>query len=345
MKKIGILHGKETSFPEAFVDRINSKKVSGIQAERAVVDELMQGEPTPYAVLIDRISQDVPFYRAYLKNAALNGTAVLNNPFWWSADEKFFNNCLSTKIGVPVPRTVLLPSKSMPPDTSAQSFRNLKYPLDWERMIEYLGGFPLFMKPHSGGGWKSVYKIHNFEEFFAAYNETDTLVMMLQEAIEFDSYFRCYCLGGKYVRIMDYEPRNPHHLRYAAEHQVGQDLRDQMHAYSLRLCHALGYDFNTLEFAVRGGIPYAIDFCNPAPDADLHSVGADNFEWVVENAANMAIERAQAHRDGVSNLTWGTYVNQSAAGQAPAIPGAPNPGMNGAPKPERGAGKATRSKK
>ncbi len=81
MKKIGILHGKETSFPEAFVARVNSKNVKGVAAEPTHVDELMQGNPTPYAVMIDRISQDVPFYRAYVKNAALNGTAVLNNPF------------------------------------------------------------------------------------------------------------------------------------------------------------------------------------------------------------------------------------------------------------------------
>ncbi len=315
MKKIGILHGKEVSFPEAFVARINAKNVKNIHAEPVLVDELMQGNPTPYAVMIDRISQDVPFYRAYLKNAALNGTAVLNNPFWWSADEKFFNNCLSTKIGVPVPKTVLLPSKEMPPDTSGQSFRNLKYPLDWERMIEYLGGFPLFMKPHAGGGWKNVYKIHNFDEFFNAYNETNTLVMLLQEAIEFDAYFRCYCLGGKYVRIMDYEPRNPHHLRYVADHKVSAELRQQMHDLVLRINHYLGYDFNTVEFAIRDGIPYAIDFCNPAPDADVNSVGEENFEWVVENAANMAIERAQAHMDGGNNLTWGQYVQDSVAGR------------------------------
>ncbi|MEQ1744807.1 MAG: hypothetical protein ABMA02_05245 [Saprospiraceae bacterium] len=317
MKKIAILHGKETTFPEAFVARVNAKNVKGVHAEPALVDELVQGNPTPYAVLIDRISQDVPFYRAYLKNAALNGTAVLNNPFWWSADEKFFNNCLSTKIGMPVPRTVLLPSKEMPPDTSGQSFRNLKFPLEWEKMLEYLGGFPLFMKPHSGGGWKSVYKVHNFDEFFAAYNETNTLVMLLQEAIEFDAYFRCYCLGGKYVRIMDYEPRNPHHLRYVADHKVSKALRDEMHAHVLNINAALGYDFNTVEFAVRGGIPYAIDFCNPAPDADVNSVGEENFEWVVETAATMAIERAQAHKDGANNLTWGTYVSEAANGRLP----------------------------
>jgi glutathione synthase/RimK-type ligase-like ATP-grasp enzyme len=320
MKKIGILHGKESTFPEAFVARINAKNIKGVQAEPTLVEELMQGEPAPYAVMIDRISQDVPFYRAYLKNAALNGTAVINNPFWWSADEKFFNNCLATKVGVPVPKTILLPSKQMPPDTSAQSFRNLKYPLDWEKMIEYLGGFPLFMKPHAGGGWKNVYKLHNLDEFFTAYNETNTLVMLLQEAIEFDAYFRCYCLGGKYVRIMDYEPRNPHHLRYVANHKVPAALRAEMQDYVLRLCHGLGYDFNTVEFAVRNGIPYAIDFCNPAPDADVHSVGEENFEWVVENAANMAIERALAHKDGADNLTWGTYLRGASKGELPSAP-------------------------
>ena len=317
MKKIGILHGKEKTFPEAFVERINSKGIKGIHAERTLVDELMQGEPTPYAVMIDRISQDVPFYRAYLKNAALNGCAVLNNPFWWSADEKFFNNCLSTKIGVHVPKTVLLPSKQMPPDTSADSFRNLKFPLDIDRIIDYLGGFPLYMKPHSGGGWKSVYKVENMDELWEAYNETETLVMMLQEAVSFDAYFRCYCLGGKYVRIMDYEPRNPHHLRYVADFKPSKALLAEMTDLVYKINHNLGYDFNTVEFAVRDGVPMAIDFCNPAPDADLYSVGEENFEWVVENAANMAIEKALAHKEGANNLTWGNYVSGATQGIVP----------------------------
>ncbi len=214
MKKIGILFGKENSFPPAFVERVNSKGVKGVEAEFVKVEELIQGKPSGYAVIIDRISQDVPFYRAYLKNAALTGTAVMNNPFWWSADEKFFNNCLSEHIKVPVPKTVLLPSNQRPDDTSEQSFRNMKFPLDWEGMVEYLGGFPLYMKPHSGGGWKSVYKVTSFEDLFAKFNETGQLVMMLQENIDFDAYFRCYYLGGDRVRVMPYEPRNPHHLRY-----------------------------------------------------------------------------------------------------------------------------------
>ena len=308
MKKIGILYGMERSFPEAFVEHINKKGLKDIQAEPVVIDMVSQAEPTDYAVIIDRISQDVPFYRAYLKNAAITGTAVINNPFWWSADEKFFNNCLAVKIGVPVPKTVLLPSHDRPTDTSESSFSNLKFPLSWEKIFEHIG-WPAYMKPHAGGGWKSVYKLTGPDDFFKAYKETSQLVMMLQEEIIFEDYFRCYCLGRKYVRIMQYEPRNPHHLRYQSQAgPASQKLLQQVHDYVLDLCIALGYDFNTVEMAVRNGIPYAIDFCNPAPDADVKSVGQENFDWVVEHASKMAIERAQSQQVGKDNLTWGKFV-------------------------------------
>lgn len=313
MKKIGILHGMERSFPEAFVDRVNKMGLKDIKAEPVLIDKVQQGDPTGYAVIIDRISQDVPFYRAYLKNAASTGTAVLNNPFWWSADEKFFNNALALKIGVPVPKTVILPSYEKPTDTQDNSFSNLKFPLGWEQIFSHIG-WPAYMKPHAGGGWKSVYKLRGPEEFFDAYRQTGQLVMMLQEEIIFDDYFRCYCLGRKHVRIMQYEPRNPHHLRYVVEKgPASEKLLKKVHDYVLALNHSLGYDFNTVEMAVRDGVPYAIDFCNPAPDADVASVGQENFEWVVEHAAKMAVERAESSKEGQDNLTWGTFVSNGVA--------------------------------
>ena len=192
MKKIGILFGQESSFPQAFVDRINQKAEKNIMAEFVRIDKVMQAEPSGYSVIVDRISQDVPFYRAMLKNAAICGTAVINNPFWWSADEKFFNNALAVKIGVPVPKTVILPSKDHPDDTSDKSFRNLAYPLDWEGIFNYVG-FPAYMKPFDGGGWKEVYQIKNLDDMWDKYNKTKQYVMMLQEEIIFDDYFRCYC--------------------------------------------------------------------------------------------------------------------------------------------------------
>ena len=317
MKKIGILFGQENTFPAAFIERVNEKKIKGIVAEPVSIDVVQQADPTEYAVIIDRISQDVPFYRAYLKNAAIGGTAVINNPFWWSADEKFFNNALAEKVGVPVPKTVLLPSHTRPNDTNEGSFRNLKFPMDWQRMFDHIG-FPAYMKPFAGGGWKNVYRVENAQDLFNKHAETNQLVMMLQEEILFESYFRCYCLGGKNVHIMQYEPRNPHHLRYVQNAApVEKKLLKKIEELTIKLNQALGYDFNTVEFAVRDGVPYAIDFCNPAPDADIHSVGQENFEWIVENAANLAIEKAKAHKEGQMNLTWGTFVKDQFAAKAP----------------------------
>jgi glutathione synthase/RimK-type ligase-like ATP-grasp enzyme len=315
MKKIGILFGQERTFPQAFIERVNSKNIDGITAEQVRIDKVMQGEPTEYSVIIDRISQDVPFYRAYLKNAALTGTAVINNPFWWSADEKFFNNCLATKINVPVPKTVILPSRDLPQDTTELSFSNLAYPLDWDNIFKYVG-FPAYMKPFAGGGWKNVYKLNSMADFFDKHAETGQLVMLLQEEIVFHEYYRCYCIGGKHVRIMPYEPRNPHHLRYVADFKPSEEKLQEMEEIVLRINKYLGYDFNTVELALRDGVPYAIDFCNPAPDADRNSVGEENFAWVVETAANYALEKAQSYQEGRDSLTWGEYVKTSANKQA-----------------------------
>ena len=310
MKKIGILCGQERSFPMALIEKINSKGIENIQAEPVRISKAIQGEPSGYAVILDRISQDVPFYRTYLKNAALTGTAVINNPFWWSADDKFFNNCLMTQIGVPVPRTAILPSFELPEDTTSDSFSNLTYPLDWDSIFHYVG-FPAYMKPFAGGGWRNVYRLENKEDFFQKHTGTGQLVMMLQEEIQFEAYYRCYCIGGKYVHVMPYEPRNPFFQRYAAAFTPSEEQLRQMEEIVLRINHYLGYDFNSVELAYRDGVPYAIDFCNPAPDADLASVGEQNFAWVVENAANYCIERALAQEAGKDNLTWGEYLKRS----------------------------------
>lgn len=310
-KKIGILFGMEDTFPWAFIDKVNELGKGDFEAEAVRIDKLEQGADYGYAVIIDRISQDVPFYRAYLKNAALTGTYVINNPFWWSADEKFFNNCLMTKIGIPVPKTILLPSNERPDDTEATSFRNLAFPLDWDYIFDYVG-FPAYMKPHDGGGWKSVYRVDSPEDMWTKLKETEQLVMMLQEEIVFDDYYRVYCLGKKYVHIMPYAPTNPHHLRYATTPKTkGKELKALMKTikdYTIKINEALGYDFNTVEFAVRDGIPIAIDFCNPAPDADKNSVGQENFDWIVEHAAKFAIEKAKGYKPGKSNISWGDFV-------------------------------------
>ncbi|PUZ22545.1 Glutathione synthase/RimK-type ligase, ATP-grasp superfamily [Chitinophaga costaii] len=339
MKKIGILFGQENTFPQALVEKINSKHATGITAELVQIDRVIQGEDAGYAVIIDRISQDVPFYRSFLKNAALSGAAVINNPFWWSADEKFFNNALAIKLGVPIPKTALLPSFELPVDTKHESFRNLVYPFNWDHIFKYVG-FPAYMKPFAGGGWRNVYKLWDQQDFYDKHKETGQLVMMLQEEIIYDSYFRVYVIGGEYVRIMHYDPRNEPAQRYNANYDVDAALLAKIEEYAIKLNQYLGYDFNTVEFAVRNGIPYAIDFCNPAPDADVHSVGQENFDWVVETVAQYAIARAKAQKPGQDNLTWGHYL-RDAVGRTPLATEAPAKG----PLKTAGANGATPSAK
>ena len=307
MARIGVLYGMEESFPPALVDRINALGVEGVRAEHLKVGGVRMAVPSGYHVIIDRISHDIPFYRSYLKNAALNGTKVINNPFWWSADDKFFNYALATKLGVAVPPTVLLPHKKHPEGTTDRSMRNLEFPLDWQGIFDYVG-FPAFLKPHDGGGWKSVYKVNSPDELFAAYDESGDLCMTLQGAVKFQEYFRCYVIDRQHVHVMRYDPGAPHHLRYVPGNPPAPpDLQKRMVGDALTLCGALGYDLNTVEFAVEDGVPYAIDFMNPAPDAGLESVGQDNFNWVVDAVAKMAVARALAPPE-TPELHWARFL-------------------------------------
>jgi len=325
MKRVGVLFGMENTFPPALVDRINGMN-AGVIAEAVQLGATTMDDSTPYDVIIDRISQDIPYYRSYLKNAVLSGAHVINNPFWWSADDKFFNYSLAAKIGVAVPKTVLLPSHKHPPNTTTQSMRNLVFPLPWKQIFEHVG-FPAFLKPHSGGGWKHVYKIHNEGDFFHYYHQTDDLVMTLQEGIEFESYFRCYVIGQEQVHVMAYDPRRPHEERYVKNPPPTDQALEQRIVKDCRLlCQALGYDINTVEFAVRNGIPYAIDFLNPAPDADYHSVGAENFTWIVNALAELAVQRALAH-DGnnLRDYRWRTFLTGDSGGNATRAPDPSSP--------------------
>jgi hypothetical protein len=306
-KIIGVLFGMENTFPGALVERINSMNHDGISAEFVQVGSVCLDKPPAYSVIVDRISHDIPFYRAFLKHAVLNGTQVINNPFWWSADDKFFNYSLAAKLGVAVPPTVVLPHKHYPEGTTERSMRNLEFPLNWDEIFEYVG-FPSFLKPVDGGGWRDVHHVHNRDEFFHAYDQSRDLCMTLQGAVKFNEYFRCYVVGQEKVHIMPYDPRRPHHERYLLDPpEYDKKLLKRVEKDSLTLCKALGYDLNTVEFAVEDGIPYAIDFMNPAPDADLHSVGQKNFDWIVEKVAHLAVKKAKSGPD-ISEFHWGAFL-------------------------------------
>ncbi|HEY8461776.1 MAG TPA: hypothetical protein VIM99_15405 [Blastocatellia bacterium] len=300
--KIGLLVGMENTFPPALIEKINGMN-AGVTAEYVKVGGVKMGEPTPYRLIFDRISQDIPFFRSYLKNAVLNGAIVVNNPFWWSSDEKFFGYSLATKLGLSVPKTVLLPQKSYKQGITDASLRNLEFPLDWDGIIEHVG-LPAILKPHDGGGWKNVYKVNSKEELWECYDRTGELAMMLQEFIDFTAYARCYCVGRREALVMPYDPKNRRYLPQEELKSIPGDLQDRMVRDTLLINEALGYDLNTVEFAIKDGVPYAVDFTNPVPDADIWSVTEPYFNWVTDAVARMLVDYAKNNKPTSAYHRW-----------------------------------------
>lgn len=299
--KIGVIVGREWSWPPAFIDEVNRRK-AGVVAEFAKLGGTRMNEPVPYRVLVDRISHEVPYYRSYLKNAALQGARVVNDPFMWTSDDKFFEASLADRLGVASPRTLVLPNKEYVPGiVHNESLRNLIYPLDWEWITEYVG-VPCVLKDAHGGGWRDVYIVHSVEELIYRYNQSGLLTMIVQEYIRWENYARCMCLGMDEVLVMKYDPRT---RTYFPEHDFEPKLYQRIRRDALALVQALGYDMNTVEFAIRDGIPYAIDFMNPAPDMDINSLGETHFRWCVTHMADLCIRLAQSGDSTRDRYVWG----------------------------------------
>ena len=294
-KRVALMVGREWSFPPEFIKAVE-RRDAGVVAEYAKIGAPRADEAPPYDLLIDRISHEVPVYRSYLKHAALHGVAVVNDPLMWTADDKFLGTSLAHRLGVAAPKTVVLPNRSYVPGiVPEESLRNLEYPLDWQAVVDYVG-LPCILKDAHGGGWKEVYVCRSLDELIHHYNESGLLTMIVQEFIEWEHFVRCLVIGRGDVLPMKYDPKG---RKYIVEHaHMSPELGKRVVDDALKLVRALGYDMNSIEFAIRGGVPYAIDFMNPAPDMDVHSLTPEYFGWAVERMADMAVRLATAARDG-----------------------------------------------
>ena len=320
VKKIGVMVGREWSWPPAFIEEVN-RRDEGVVAEYLKIGGTKMNEPNEYAVIVDRISHEIPYYRTYLKNAVLQGTVVINNPFWWSADDKFFGACLADALGVKHPRTIALPSHSYIEGVVEESLRNLEYPIPWEDHVNAVGGFPVILKPAWGGGFKSVFKLHNFEQLFDAYNSTGTECMILQECIEWEKYARCMCIGKDNILVMKFDAGAPWPHRYF--HEPGfltDDEGRQVLDGARKLNEALGYDMNTVEFAIKDGVAYAIDFTNPAPDMDVNSLTEHYFPWAVNAMADLCIDLAKGKRQQTKiSYQWDSLLTANVPSSARTV--------------------------
>ena len=321
MKKVGLLCGREFSFPPAFIERVKTLGAKdGVTGEFVRLGGTRMDEPAKYRVIVDRISHEVEYYRGYLKHAVLEGSYVINNPFWWTADDKFLNYCVAAKLGVAIPKTVLLPQKGYPKDVdiNAESLHNLEYPIDWDGLLDYVGR-PAILKPYSGGGWKHVYKVHTKEELLAAYDQTSPYCMTLQEFINFTQYVRCFTFGKTDILPVHYDPKD---RRYIVDHKyLSAEIGERVVKDAQTINVALGYEMNTIEFAIQDGVPYAIDFLNPAPDFERDRITAFYFEQVVDRMARLVIDRALSGDVSNSWPRWEEMVGIKAGTQEGGVAG------------------------
>ena len=321
--KVGLMCGREYSFPPAFIERVNELGAAhGITAEMVSLGGTRMDDPAEYRVIVDRISHEVEYYRGALKHAVLQGVYVINNPFWWTADDKFFNYSVMAKLGVAIPRTVLLPQKAYPSDVdlTAESLRNLQYPIDWDGLLDYVGR-PAILKPYSGGGWKHVYKVNDKEELLAAYDRTAPYCMTLQEFIDFGLYVRCFTFGKTDITPVAYDPRE---RRYLIEHEyLSPALGARVVRDAQTINQALGYEMNTIEFAIKDDVPYAIDYLNPAPDFERDRITDFYFRHVVEKMSQLVLDRAL---NGHPAQCWPRWEEMLGIGRPAGFVGAPGTG-------------------
>src|SRR6187402_1682494 len=187
MQKIGLIVGREWSWPPAFIEEVN-KRGAGVVAEYVQLGTPAMDGPVEYAVVVDRISHEVPFYRTWLKHAALRGTVVINNPFMWSSDDEFFGATLATSLGIAHPKTALLPNKEYIPGIKHdESLKNLVFPLDWKAAVEYV--------------------CHTMDDLLRHYNESGQITMIIQEFIKFEQFIRCVCIGQEDILPIHYDPK------------------------------------------------------------------------------------------------------------------------------------------
>ena len=287
-KLVGFIIGREKEMPDTVMDILNTR-YDGIQAELVKMGGTFLDEPVPYNVIIDRMSHEIPYYHAYVKYAALSGCTIINNPFVWRNDTKFFGGALMRKMGIRTPRTAVLPNKDVDTDTVPDSFRNLSYPMNWQAIIDYIGS-PAIFKDVRSGGRRFAHRVNNVEELIQRYDESGTRTMILQQVIESDHQYHCMVIAGEKTMLMPYSLETG---RYFMGHgELDARLSDEMTAIALKIAHLYGYDINMTEFVLQGDEVYLINATNPSPLIGRDLMTEPQFDWICNEIADLAARRA-----------------------------------------------------
>jgi hypothetical protein len=247
------------------------------------------------------MSHEIPYYRAFLKQAWVRGTVVVNNPFTTAADDKFLGVIQSYRQGVKVPRTAVLPNKRAETENVPESFRNLVYPLDWQGIVDYVG-VPAVLKDSQTGGRRLARRVSSVDELISAYDESDTRTMLLQSVVESDLHLHCFVIGGHRTMIARYSVDGSGHRE--VPNGISSSLLLSIENMAQVATAVYGYDINLVEFVVQDDEAILINPTNPVPQMEVHLMSEQQFAWCVDEIASLAVEIAEGRREAGPVPEW-----------------------------------------
>jgi len=285
---IGLLLGAEEDWPRAFesiLRRVGPLSVDGathtVSSERLTIEPFDLTDPVRTDLVIDRLAYWYYHPREWLKKAALvDGTYLLNSPFTFQSMEKHSAYCAMLRLGLKVPDTILVPYKN-PVDNVRWAYTSTRYnrPFDLDAIADRLG-YPLYMKPFDGGGWRGVSRVNDRADLHRAYDESGEMLMHLQATVDYDHFARALSIGPE-TMVMDFRPEQPMHRRYAVTHDFLSPSAGRQAAQVSRIVNAFfHWEFNSAEMLVQGDDVYPIDYANACPDVAVTSLHY-YFPWAI----------------------------------------------------------------
>ena len=287
VKLIGFIIGREHEMPDEVMRIINEQ--AGMRAELVKLGGTFLDDVVEYDVIIDRMSHEIPYYRTFVKFAAVNGCYIINDPFVWANDTKFLAAAVLRKLDVKTPRTMVLPNKDIAADTVPDSFRNLVYPMNWQAIIDYIGS-PAIFKDVRSGGRRFAHRVNNVDELIQRYDESGTRTMILQQVIESDHHYHCLVIGGEQTLLLPYAFDEARYV--ASDRTLSDSLVQRMTDMACQLSRVYGYDINMSEFVLDGDEIYLINATNPSPLIAHDLMTQEQFDWACAEIAALAIRRA-----------------------------------------------------
>lgn len=323
VKRIGLSLGADICWPLCFehmMKRLDLKIPVGgdtvrFDVERVTIEPFNLSQPVKYDVVVDRLTHWYHTTREWMKKAVVHDDVyVLNNPWSIQSNEKHTSYAAMMRLGMPIPTTWMIPPKSY--DVATQP--DVKATLNQYGKLFDVGavgdavGWPMFLKPYDGGGWRNVTRVKDKAAALKAYNDSGRSVMHAQASVEgFDLFVRCIGFGPQ-THCIKYDADAPMHDRYTmATDYMPQKDYDHLRKITLTINSFFGWDFNSCESLRRDGTWFPIDFANACPDSQVTSLHF-HFPWLVKSYLRWSIFCAATDRKVRHNLDWQPFFDIAA---------------------------------